>query len=124
MLALEFYNVSAFSIFDKFVQLFIEYYLSSLLLLTSNVFGRSTAILFQTSSQSSSRLWWREHARMSHQLCRYQFDWLPSPPGTPRLLHQNVCPAPGLLQNRKCPGAGRINDDVPGAGHLHQHKEC
>ena len=46
------------------------------------------------------------------------------PPGTPGLLHQNVCPAPGLLHNRKCPGAGPINDDVPGAGHLHQHKEC
>ena len=46
----------------------------------------------------------------------------PPPPGTPGLLHQNVCPAPGLLHNRKCPGAGPINDDVPGAGHLHQHK--
>ena len=56
------------------------------------------------------------------KLCRYQFDRLPSPPGTPGLLHQNVCPAPGLLHNRKCPGAGPINDDVPGAGHLHQHK--
>ena len=44
------------------------------------------------------------------------------PPGTPGLLHQNVCPAPGLLHNRKCPGAGPINNDVPGAGHLHQHK--
>ena len=22
------------------------------------------------------------------------------------------------------PGAEPINDDVPGAGHLHQHKEC
>ena len=27
---------------------------------------------------------------------------------------------PGLLHNRKCPGAGPIKDDVPGAGHLHQ----
>ena len=27
---------------------------------------------------------------------------------------------PGLLHNRKCPGAGPINDDVPGAGHLYQ----
>ena len=46
------------------------------------------------------------------------------PLGTPGLLHRNVCPAPGLLHNRKCPGAGPINDDVPGAGHLHQHKGC
>ena len=45
------------------------------------------------------------------------------PPGTPGLLHQNVCPAPGLLHNRKCPGAGQINDDVPWAGHLHQHED-
>ena len=55
-------------------------------------------------------------------LCRYEFDRLPSPP--PR----NVCPAPGLLHNRKCPGAGPIKDDVPGAGHLHQlafkHENC
>ena len=41
------------------------------------------------------------------KLCRYQFDRLPSPPGTPGLLHQNVCPAPGLLHNRKCPGPGQ-----------------
>ena len=46
------------------------------------------------------------------------------PPGNPGLLHRNVCPAPGLLHNRKCPGAGQINDDVPGAGHLHQGKDC
>ena len=42
------------------------------------------------------------------------------PPGTQRLAHQNVCPAPGLLHNRNFPGAGPINDDVPGAGHLYQ----
>ena len=46
------------------------------------------------------------------------------PPDTPGLLYQNVCPAPGLLHNRKCSGAGPINDDVPGAGHLHQHEDC
>ena len=61
-------------------------------------------------------------------LCRYQFDRLPSPPGTPGLLHQNVCPAPGILHNRKCPGARPINDVVPGAGNLHQqtlkHENC
>ena len=39
----EFYNVRAFAVFDKFVQFFIAYYLSSLLLLTSFVFGRLTA---------------------------------------------------------------------------------
>ena len=65
----------------------------------------------------------------TENLCRYQFDRLPSPPlGTPGLLHRNVCPAPGLLHNRKCPGAGAIKDDVPGAGHLHQlafkHENC
>ena len=51
-------------------------------------------------------------------------------PGNHWLLHRNVCPVPGLLHNRKCPGAGpmnddvpgarSMNDDVPGAGHLHQ----
>ena len=49
----------------------------------------------------------------SAMLCRYQFDQLQSLPGTL-----------GLLHNRKCLGAGSINDDVPGARHLHQHKEC
>ena len=59
--------------------------------------------------------------RFLDNLCRYQFDRLPSPPpGTPGLLHRNVCPAPGLLHNRKCPGAGPISDDVPRAGHLYQ----
>ena len=33
------------------------------------------------------------------------------PPGNPRLLHQNVCSAPGLLHNRKCPSVEPINDD-------------
>ena len=42
------------------------------------------------------------------------------PPGHPGAFAPNVCPAPGLLHNRKCPGAGPINDDVPGAGLLHQ----
>ena len=60
--------------------------------------------------------------------------WLPSPghPGALHqnvcpasgLLHQNVCPAPGLLHKRKCPRVGPINDDVPGARHLHQHEDC
>ena len=69
-----------------------------------------------------------QKAQQLWELCRYHFDRLPSPPGTPGLLHRNVCPAPGLLHNRKCPGAGPINDDVPGAGHLHQlafkHENC
>ena len=64
----------------------------------------------------------------SFTLCRYQFDRLPSPPGTPGLLHRNVCPAPGLSHNRQCPGGEPMNDDVPGAGHLHQlafkHENC
>ena len=50
------------------------------------------------------------------------------PPDTMGLLHQNVCPAPGLLNNRKCPGAMPIKDDVAGAGHWHQlafkHENC
>ena len=50
------------------------------------------------------------------------------PPGIPGLLHQNVCPSPGLLHNRKFPGARPINDVVPGADHLHQltlkHENC
>ena len=49
-----------------------------------------------------------------------KFDRLPSPSGTPGLLHRNVCPAPGLLHNRKCSGVGPMNDDVPGGRHLHQ----
>ena len=63
-------------------------------------------------------------ARLS--LCRYQFDRLrsppPPPPRHPGAVAPKCVPAPGLLHNRKCPGAGPINDDVPGAGHLHQHK--
>ena len=47
---------------------------------------------------------------------------------TPGLLHRNVCPAPVLLHNRKCPGTAPINDDVPGAGLLYQlalkHENC
>ena len=50
------------------------------------------------------------------------------PLGTLGLLHQNVCPALGLLHNRKCLGAGPIKDDVPGARHLYQlafkHENC
>ena len=49
-------------------------------------------------------------------------------PGTPGLLHRNVCPAPGLLHNRKCLGARPIKDNVPGARHLYQlafkHEHC
>ena len=42
------------------------------------------------------------------------------PPGHPGAFAPKCVPSPGLLHNRKCPGAGLINDDVPGAGHLHQ----
>ena len=67
-------------------------------------------------------------AHCSGKLCRYQFGQLLSPLGTPGLLHGNVCSVPGLLHNRKCPGARPINDDVFGAGHLHQqafkHENC
>ena len=49
------------------------------------------------------------------------------PPGTPGLLHQNLCPAPGIL-HKKFLGPGPINDDVPGAWHFHQpdfeHENC
>ena len=50
------------------------------------------------------------------------------PPGTLGLLHQNVCPAPEVLHNRKCPGARPINGDVSGPRHLYQlaskHENC
>ena len=39
---------------------------------------------------------------------------LTSPPGTLGLLHQNVCPVPGLLQNVKYPVTEPINDNVHG----------
>ena len=42
------------------------------------------------------------------------------PPGHPGGFAPKCVPAPGLLHNGKCPGAGPINDDVSGAGHLHQ----
>ena len=43
------------------------------------------------------------------------------PPRAPRGFCTEMCAQPrGLLQNRKCPGAGSINDDVSGAGHLYQ----
>ena len=43
-----------------------------------------------------------------------------SPPPPPQAFALKCVPSPGLLHNRKCPGAGPINDDVPGAGHLQQ----
>ena len=40
-------------------------------------------------------------------LCRYQFDRLPSPPGTPGLLHRNVCPAQGFCTTENAWGLGQ-----------------
>ena len=51
----------------------------------------------------------------------------PPPRGTPGLLHRNVCPAAGFCTTENARG-GPKNDDVPGAGHLHQlafkHENC
>ena len=58
ILAWEFYNVA---VFDKFVQFFLSYYLSSLLLLTSSVFGLLTARNCIQWSQNLSQPWmWTE----------------------------------------------------------------
>ena len=38
----------------------------------------------------------------------------PPPPSTLGLLHQNVCPVPGLLHNVKYPVTEPINDNVDG----------
>ena len=42
------------------------------------------------------------------------------PPRHPGAFAPKCVPSPGLLHNRKCPGAGPMKDDVPGAGHLYQ----
>ena len=46
------------------------------------------------------------------------------PPGHPRAFAPTNVPSPRAFAQQKMPGAGPINDNVPGAGHLHQHKEC
>ena len=51
-------------------------------------------------------------------LRKYQFDQLSSPRHL-GLLHRNVCPAPGLLDNRR-PGLLYKLNDAPWAGLLHQ----
>ena len=56
-------------------------------------------------------------------LCRYQFDRLPFP-GHPGAFAPNCVPSPRAFAQQKMPKAGPINDNVPGARHLHQHKEC
>ena len=102
---------------------------------TDNQFGRLmvgqfetlTVGLAETLSNSHFRIWFPDTFLIKGlvYLCYAGINltgYHPPPPGG--LLHRNVCPAQGLLHNRKCPGAGPINDDVPGAGHLHQHKEC
>ena len=50
----------------------------------------------------------------------------PPPPPQHSVASAPKCvtsPRAFVLQ-KKCLGAGPINDDVPVAGHLHQHKEC
>ena len=44
--------------------------------------------------------------------------------GHPGAFGPKYMPSPSAFAQQKTPGAGPINDDVPGAGHLHQHKEC
>ena len=51
------------------------------------------------------------HTSISIFSCGYHFDLPPSILG---LLHQNVCPVPGLLQNVKYPVTEPINDNVHG----------
>ena len=50
------------------------------------------------------------------------------PLGHPGPFAPKCVPSPRALQNRKCSGAGPINDDVPCTGHLHQlafkHENC
>ena len=48
----------------------------------------------------------------------------PPPPGHPGAFAPKCVPSPRAFAQQKMPGAGPINDDAPGAGHLHQHKEC
>ena len=50
------------------------------------------------------------------------------PPPPPGAFAPKCVPSPRAFAQRKCPEAGPINDDVPGAGHLHQldlkHENC
>ena len=50
------------------------------------------------------------------------------PPGHPGAFAPKRVPSPRAFAQQKMPGAGQINDDVPGAGHLHQlafkHENC
>ena len=54
-------------------------------------------------------------------LMQVSIRWVTIPPPPlpphPGAFAPKRVPATGLLHNRKCPGAGPINDDVPGAGH-------
>ena len=55
---------------------------------------------------------------LEKKYCSYQFD-----PFSPKCV-----PSSGTFAQQKMPRAGPINDDVPGAGHLHQlafkHENC
>ena len=58
-------------------------------------------------------------------LCRYQFDGGGRlPPRAPGAFAPKCVPSPRAFAQQKMPGGWAINDDVPGAEHLHQHKEC
>ena len=50
------------------------------------------------------------------------------PPGHPGAFAPKCVPSPGAFAKQKMPGGGPKNDDVPGAGHLHQlsfkHENC
>ena len=46
------------------------------------------------------------------------------PPGHSGAFAPKCVPSPRAFAQQKYLGAGPINDDVPGAGHLHQHEDC
>ena len=49
-------------------------------------------------------------------------------PRAPRGFYTEMCAGPRAFVQQKMPGAGPINEDVPGVGHLHQlafkHESC
>ena len=49
---------------------------------------------------------------------------LPPPPGHTGAFAPKRVPSPRAFAQQKMSRAGPINDDVPGAGHLHQHEDC
>ena len=59
---------------------------------------------------------------------RINFIGYHPPTGHPKAFALKCVPSPRAFAQQKVPGGGPINDDVPGAGHLHQlafrHENC